>query len=252
MEYSGTMTEVRRVSSSQLVMGVVYGMNNSFGKIIASGFEMTPETGVLTPVVKILTNSFIGVNLHIDGWQDFKSDYDKISHYFGGPRFDAERMLGSRIVHGSHCTVFTSCFQQSAVCFSHSQTPAIGEVPTKLRQCNIILQGSTFKKLKEVSKCIDAHIQKLQRESVAVNMCARIIISALRELLSSSSEQQDVMGFLESDESIGKIKEETRRKMGESHPDFVQNSMDAVIAEIITLFQFEICALATTPEGNSY
>ena len=106
-----------RLASPHLPQATLYWLNNSFGKIITSGLQLSLGSGRLIPVVKILLNSFSGVTLRADEWKTFKNDFSRIRLYFEAWGGEAERMCGTRTEFLSYYTLLTSCYQQRAVSF---------------------------------------------------------------------------------------------------------------------------------------
>ena len=84
------------LASPHLAQATVYRLNNSFGKIITSGLELSLGSGRLIPVVKILSSSFSGVTLSHDEWKKFKNDFSRVRLYSEVWSSEAERMCSTR------------------------------------------------------------------------------------------------------------------------------------------------------------
>lgn len=152
-------------------MSVLYGLNKSFGKIIISGFEISIDDGILIPVIKIMSNSFAGITLGVDEWED---NHSRILRYFSAWGKKAENMSGERTKYSEHYTLLIPCYQQRAISLGSNEVwkeeenggkDELGGASSKYirgnHASNILLQASTFYNLVEISKCVDIHIRTL-------------------------------------------------------------------------------------------
>lgn len=202
MQNKSIEKEERVATSPHLLKAVYYGLNNSFGKIIAAGLESSAESQYPVPVVKLLTNTFAGITLSLTEWKQIKSDFPRVKEYFDAWWYEAEKMCGVRIDHDLHHTRLTTCYQQRAVSFGKNEEEGnldnrdhdTSEPPSK-RRCyspSIILQRVTFERLVEVSECIDIHLELLQREAETVKRCIDTVLSCTRAALVNEEEVKEI------------------------------------------------------------
>lgn len=244
MENSGERKMSHRAVSPHLVMAVLYGLNNSYGKIITMGFQLSTISGILSPVIKVINNNFSGLTLSADDWNVFKSDYAWISSYFGARGAEAEEMSGSRVEHSSHDTLLTTCYQHRAVTFTEKNNNENdgNEEPSAKRgrryTPNIVLQRTTFENLVAISRCIDIHLEQLQRDAAAMNHAMELIVSYAERELEKGRKMIPCTAhaWLSSQQNMDKLQEYATSELAKSYPDF-KNNLKTIIYELSVMFR---------------
>ena len=251
-----------RLASPHLAQATLYGLNNSFGKIITSGLELSLGSGRLIPVVKILSNSFSGVTLSPDEWKTFKNDFSRIRLYFEAWGSEAERMCGTRTEFSSYYTLLTSCYQQRAVsfgsinreCNEDRKDSVIGEPLAKRQRTAVyspcvVLQRPTFEKLVEVSRCVDQHQSFLQNHTDIINQCMDTLVSYCQGELGNNKEisGMSVQAFLASEGASEIFLQHLKTVMMNTNPEFIKSSLERILPELIVLFRGHIADRVLSP-----
>lgn len=230
--------------SPYLVKPVVYGLNKSFGKIIVAGIEL--RAGNLIPVVKVLSNTFTGITLTLEEWKVFKSDFPLVRRYFTTSASEAEKMCNTRTEHCAHYTLLTTCYQHRAVSFGRngaedeeeSRTHEVfGESAAKrFRKYspNIVLLRQTFDMLVEISNCVDAHVQELERDMKNIQNCMDSVVSFVRENIKSGTTPGEIIA---STNFLQGALEYVKEALGSSETEFIKKSLHMILIEIISMFR---------------
>ena len=242
-----------RLASPHLAQATLYGLNNSFGKIITSGLQLSLESGSLIPVVKILSNSFSGVTLNHDEWKTFKNDFSWVPLYFEAWGSDAKRMCGTRTEFSSYYTLLTSCYQQRAVSFgsinrecNEDRKDAVTGEPLEKRQRTavyspcVVLQRPNF----------ENNFQSfLQNHTDIINQCMDTLVSYCQGELGNNKEisGMSVEAFLASDGASKIFLQHLKTVMMNTNPEFIKNSLEQILPELIVLFRGHIADRVLSP-----
>ena len=142
-------------------------------------------------------------------------------------------------------------------CKEHRKDETFGE-PAAKRRCGyspcIVLQRATFEKLLEVSRCVDYHLAFLQNDEEIINRCMDTVISYCRGELGNNHEisGMSVQAFLATDEAKDKLLRHLRSVMMNEHPDFVNNSLEKILTDLIVLFREYIADRVSSPISRRY
>lgn len=245
----------RTVSASHTVFSVLYGLNDSYSKLITAGYEISTSgdaIGTLVPVVKILNSSFAGVKFNTEGWGDFKNVIEKTMHYFQAPGQEAEKLYGTRVQLLEHKLLFTTCYNSRAVSIgvndsddvNESVNPAFREPAVKRGyrySPNIVLQQVSFERIIEMSKCIDLHLESLVRNCEGVNFVIKeLVLRGKRELSVKEDEitlRSTVVNWLKNKENIDSIHEQILPMIDSVLEKHTGPSLKLLINEISTVLR---------------
>ena len=243
-----------RLASPHLAQATLYGLNNSFGKKITSGLQLSLGSWRLIPVVKILSNSFSGVTLSPDEWKTFKNDFSRIRLYFEAWVSEAERMCGTRTEFSSYYTLLTSCYQQRVVSFAVQKNAVIGEPLAKRQRTAVyspcvFLQRTTFEKLVEVSCCVDQHQSFLQNQADIINQCMDTLVSYCQGELGNNKEISGMsfQAFLASEGASEIFLQHLKTVMINTNPEFIKNSLERILPQLVVLFRGHIADRVLSP-----
>ncbi|XP_071631392.1 uncharacterized protein [Temnothorax longispinosus] len=153
-----------------MLLSTTYGLNSTHTKRINVGLQATSE-GVFVPLVKLTGNCADGVYFDEKSWQQFQKNMRLVSEYL-----NRESKLKPNSISINNISVnftFTRTDQRTG----EENCP-----PTKKRKTyavTIVMQKPTFLGLKNIAKCIDAHLSHLKSVADNVNNCARYLIKEI-------------------------------------------------------------------------
>ncbi|XP_071637538.1 uncharacterized protein [Temnothorax longispinosus] len=186
-----------------MLLSTTYGLNSSHTKRIHVGLQATSE-GVFVPLVKLTGNCADGVYFDEKLWQQFQENMGLVSEYLNG-----ESKLKSNSIFINNISVnFTSAYGARSILLAYKEkeedtsartNKRTGEEncpPTKKRKTYavaIVMQKPTFLGLKNIAKCIDAHLLHLKSVAENVNNCARYLIKEIELNLPKSYIDEDIV-----------------------------------------------------------
>lgn len=186
-----------------MLLTTTYGLNNSHTKRIHVGLQTTSE-GVFVPMVKLTGNHAEGIYFNAGIWQQFQENMSLIEEYLGG-----ENKLKLNPVNINNISInFTSAYGAKSILVAYKENEentstetnkeeeATNFPPAKKRKTYgvaIVMQKTTFLGLKNVTKCINAHLTHLQTLANNVNDCARYLINEIELNLPKSYIDRDIV-----------------------------------------------------------
>ena len=107
----------------------------------------------------------------------------------------------------------------------------------------VVLQQPTFEKLVEVSRCVDQHQSFLQNHTDIINQCMDTLVSYCQGELGNNKEisGMSVQAFLAS---------EGASETMNTNPEFIKNSLDRILPELIVLFRGHIADRVLSPPSH--
>ncbi|XP_071580589.1 uncharacterized protein [Temnothorax nylanderi] len=184
-------------------ISTTYGLNSSHTKRIHMGLQATSE-GVFVPLVELTGNYADGVYFDEKSWQQFQENMGLVSEYLNG-----ETKLKPNSISINNISVnFTSAYGARSILLAYKEneentstrtdqrTDEDNCPPTKKRKTYavaFVMQKPTFLGLKNIAKCIDAHLSHLKSVADNVNDCARYLIKEIELNLSKSYIDEDIV-----------------------------------------------------------
>ncbi|XP_071637419.1 uncharacterized protein [Temnothorax longispinosus] len=186
-----------------MLLSTTYGLNSSYTKRIHVGLQATSEA-VFVPLVKLTGNCADGVYFDKKSWQQFQENMGLVSEYLNG-----ESKLKPNSISINNISVnFTSAYRARSIFLAYKEnekdtstrtdqrTDEENCPPTKKRKTcavAIVMQKPTFLGLKNIAKCIDAHLLHLKSVADNVNNCARYLIKEIELNLPKSYIDEDIV-----------------------------------------------------------
>ncbi|XP_071582201.1 uncharacterized protein [Temnothorax nylanderi] len=186
-----------------MLLSTTYGLNSSHTKRIHVGLQTTSE-GVFVPLVKLTGNCADGVYFDEKSWQQFQENMGLVSEYLNG-----ETKLKPNSISINNISVnFTSAYGARSILLAYKENEESTSTgmdqrtdeencpPTKKRKTfavAIVMQKPTFIGLKNIAKCIDAHLSQLKSVAENVNNCARYLIKEIELNLPNNYIDEDIV-----------------------------------------------------------
>lgn len=185
----------KRNDQFHMLLSTSYGLNISHTKRIHVGLQMTSD-GVFVPMVKLTGCNADGVYFDEDSWRQFQENMDLILEYLSG-----EGKLKPNPITINNITInFTTAYGARSILAAYKENEentdtangniqkdeTSGDPPAKKRRTYtvaIVMQKTTFLGLKNIVKCVDAHLAHLQSLANSVNDCARYLIKEIELVL---------------------------------------------------------------------
>ncbi|XP_077260818.1 uncharacterized protein LOC143896695 [Temnothorax americanus] len=239
-----------------MLLSTTYGLNSSHTKRIHVGLQATSE-GVFVPMVKLTGNCADGVYFDEKSWQQFQENMGLVSEYLNG-----ESKLKPNSISINNISVnFTSAYGARSILLAYKENEEdtsartnqrTGEEncpPTKKRKTYavaIVMQKPTFLGLKNIAKCIDAHLLHLKSVADNVNNCARYLIKEIELILPKGYIDEDIVKLtLRGNYFDIELNVQTQI----SDLTFLDTYFNIVMAELCLLRFTEICRIILSNRG---
>ncbi|XP_071648495.1 uncharacterized protein [Temnothorax longispinosus] len=177
-----------------MLLSTTYGLNSSHTKRIYVGLQAT-NGGVFMPMVKLTGNSADGVYFDEKSWQQFQENMGLVNKYLNG-----ETKLKPNSISINNIFVnFTSAYRARSILIAYMENEEKNYSPTKKQKTYsvaIVMQKPTFLGLKNIAKCIDAHLSHLKSVANSVNDCMRYLIKEIEFNLFNSYINEDIVKLI--------------------------------------------------------
>ncbi|KAL6254309.1 hypothetical protein P5V15_014358 [Pogonomyrmex californicus] len=189
-----------------MMLSITYGLNISHTKRIHVGLQTTNE-GIFVPMVKLTGNYAERIYFDADSWQQFLNNMGLIDEYLNAnnksrpdPIIVKNVAINFISSYGSRSILLAYKENEEATMenieIQHRGTTTDSQPPTKRRKTYtvaIVMQKSTFHDLKNIVKCVDAHLKHLQNVTDNVNKCAQYLIKEIELNLPKSYIDSDIV-----------------------------------------------------------
>ncbi|XP_071574619.1 uncharacterized protein [Temnothorax nylanderi] len=196
----------QRNEQFHMLLSTIYGLNSSHMKRIHVGLHTTNE-GVFMPMVKLTGNYADGIYFDEKSWQQFQENMGLVNEYLNG-----ETKLRPNSISINNISVnFTSAYGARSILMAYMeneentytrsghQTDEKNYSPAKKQKTYsmaIVMQKPTFLGLKNIAKCIDAHLSHLKSVANNVNNCVRYFIKEIELNLPTSYIDEDIVKLI--------------------------------------------------------
>ncbi|KAL6255512.1 hypothetical protein P5V15_013848 [Pogonomyrmex californicus] len=185
-----------------MMFSTTYGFNISHTKRIHVGLQTTNK-GIFVPMVKLTGNYAEGIYF-TDSWQQFLNNMGLIDEYLNANNKSRPDPINVAInftsSYGSRSILLAYKENEEATMenieIQHRGTTTDSQPPTKRRKTYaiaIVMQKSTFRGLKNIVKCVDAHLKHLQSVTDNVNKCTQYLIKEIELNLPKNYIDSDIV-----------------------------------------------------------
>ncbi|KAL6433563.1 hypothetical protein ACFW04_006566 [Cataglyphis niger] len=172
----------RRNEQRYLLMSTTYGLNASYTKKLHVGLQAINES-CFAPIAKLTRNYVDGICLDIDTWEQFQAYMEHMSLYLN----ESPKIKPNPIIINNISVGFTTAYGTRFIIVTYCNEQA--QPPMKKRKTYgvfIVMQKTTFQGLKNIVKCVNAHLSRLTCVVDSVNECAKYLIAEIELKLPAS------------------------------------------------------------------
>ncbi|OXU16771.1 hypothetical protein TSAR_012594 [Trichomalopsis sarcophagae] len=186
---SQTSTNATKYRCHQ-ILPTVFGLNNSYGKIVHIGLENTSVgSDDFNPIVRLSNNEFYGLCLPLASWLQFRELFDEIDRYFQA--YSEDDMLDQRITFSKFYIRFMISYSNRAFELLEDYETKIrkdsGESRSKkVRKPSLVFKTVTFDRLKALSKIIDHRIKYLLKVKEVITIIVKELGDYIKDKLVNS------------------------------------------------------------------
>lgn len=172
------------------ILPMVFGLNNSFGKLIHIGLENSSVgSGDFNPVIRLSNHDFSGLVFPLAAWTQFREQFDGIDRFFQA--YSEEEMLDQRITISGFTIRFMISYSDRAFELMEAVEEVAGEPGLKRqRKPSLVFKRVTFDRLKKLGKLIDQRISYLLKVKDSIEIIVREVGDYTKEKLVNSENSQ--------------------------------------------------------------
>ena len=192
-QYQQVENSQTRYKCHQL-LPMVFGLNNSYGKIIHVGLENSScGSDDFKPIVRLGSNQeFYGFSLPLDTWRKFQDQFDQIDRFFSHYNGEEEELLDRQISIPGYTIRFMISFSDRAfeLMETSAEDESVGPMRKKYRKPSLVFKRVTFERLKSLSPIIDCRIKYLMKVKDGISIIVKSLGDYIKDVLTQQENAQ--------------------------------------------------------------